>query len=653
MSVLRSRTDAEQVEPPAGEPADPPASAEVPPGPVGATAAALPGHPRRRRALGWAGLLVLLTGVLVALLWRRFHYANDDLLQFSVARDEGLSWQTLTLNVFQHVAPYNRMGHLLVFRVADLSPFAGLAFMAVNELAMLAAALWLMTELRLSTTRRVVALVVIGLGVPVSESAIWFDSSMHVLAAIAVTLAICAAHVRGVRTGLRRWHVVALVLFVLGQLTQERPLFALPVAVLIDLLLLWRFLPWGERLRRLWTLRWPLLPMTVVAAAIAVGLRVFVVLDHLPVPDVPTTLRTMLSALVDYLVPSLVNLPLSGPLPMAGQFVALGAVLVLGLVVARAARGNAGPVLFVAAVFLLYYGFLKVSPLLNESTIDANAQRLTNAVYVTVPAVIALAHVRLPVPSRWESRSRRRPWAAAVAVLLLAGYLGATNIVYLDRQWAAPTAARGYLDAVRADAAQWSAPDVSLVPLSAPRAMGVGWSAPFLEHDHLLSLVSRGFVRGEYRGRPVLIDNRGQVRRAALLDSDATVQIVSGGCDQPSSVGDGSVLITVDRVLRSGPWFLLVDYEADRELRAQLGTHDGALGWRVAAGPTKLDEGTHHQLVPLGVSSVDAVDLRPLAGADLCVSDVELVRPVLVEAGGDRCRAIDRYGRPGGRVRCE
>ena len=45
------------------------------------------------------------------------------------------------------------------------------------------------------------------------------------------------------------------------------------------------------------------------------------------------------------------------PLPMAGQFVALGAVLVLGLVIARAAGGNAGPVLFVAAVFILYYGF--------------------------------------------------------------------------------------------------------------------------------------------------------------------------------------------------------------------------------------------------------------------------------------------------------
>jgi hypothetical protein len=42
---------------------------------------------------------VLLT-LVGGLLWRRFYYGNDDLLQFSNAQENGLSWPYLSLNVF-------------------------------------------------------------------------------------------------------------------------------------------------------------------------------------------------------------------------------------------------------------------------------------------------------------------------------------------------------------------------------------------------------------------------------------------------------------------------------------------------------------------------------------------------------------------------
>jgi hypothetical protein len=118
--------------------------------------------------------------------------------------------------------------------------------------------------------------------------------------------------------------------------------------------------------------------------------------------------------------------------------VVLGALIVLGAVVALARRGNAGPVLFCAAVFVIYYGFLKFSPLLNELNVNGNAQRLHYAVYVTIPAVIALMHLR--APRRASARARpdrgagrhgwRRGALMGVGCVALAGCLLITNNSY-------------------------------------------------------------------------------------------------------------------------------------------------------------------------------------------------------------------------------
>ena len=85
-------------------------------------------------------------------------YGNDDLLEFTAARTGGLSWSYLSLNVFEHFAPYNRLMHYVVLRFSDLSPDLGLPLVLAPYAALLAAALWLMTELRLSAPRRVAAL---------------------------------------------------------------------------------------------------------------------------------------------------------------------------------------------------------------------------------------------------------------------------------------------------------------------------------------------------------------------------------------------------------------------------------------------------------------------------------------------------------------
>ena len=606
-----------------------------------------------RRAVGWVLFLASLLAAVAAMLARRFYYGNDDLLQFFTARDRGLSWDLLSLNVFQHFGPYNRIGHWFVYRFSDLSPALGLTLVLAHLAALLAAALWLMTELRLSPPRRVVALILIALSVSLTESAVWFDAGMHILPAIAITLAVCAAHVRGVHTGARRWHGLALVLFLLGLLVQERPLFALPMIVLVDLLLLWRDLPWRERLRRLWGLRRPIGVMVVVATAIAAALRAFVIVGSLEPPSWTVTLRTMLSALTNFVVPAVVNQPRSEPGGLAVQLAVLAGLVLLGVALARMRHGNAGPVLFAAAVFVMYFGFLKFSPLLNEHTITVNAARLNNAVYVTVPATIALVDLRGPahlrrsaVARRWRSRSpgvRRGLQVAACAGLAV--YLLLSNIGYLDRHWADTTRARAYLDAVRTNADIWSDPDVTLVPLNGHPAMAQAWSAPLGRQETLLTFVRKGFHPGDVGGRTVLIDDRGTVRSAVLETVRPNLQIVDGGCSGSAGPRFDDADLALSRI-REEPLFVRLQYRADQDLQL-LASAGWGHAWHPNGGVSTLAAGAHTRLIPIDADRLALVDLQRTtpAGAGFCVQHADVVRALLVEDGG-LCREIDRYGRP-------
>jgi hypothetical protein len=596
----------------------------------------------------------VLVGASAAVLARRFFYGNDDLLQFSTARVEGLSWRYLSFNVFQHFGPYDRFGHWLVYHFTDLSPVPGLALVLLDQTLLLAAALWLMTELRLSPPRRAVALVVIALSVPTTESALWFDAGMHVLPAIAVTLAICAAHVRGVRTGRQLWHVLTVVLFLLGQLIQERPILALPLLVLVDVLLLWRTLPWRTRVNRLWQLRAPLAALCAAAVVVAAALREFVVQDSYGSPDWWVTARTMLSALANYLAPSLVNQPLAEPAGPLAQLLVVTGIVGTGLVLVRLGPHNGGPVLFAAAVFGLYYGFLKFSPLLTEQSITATAERLNNAVYVTVPAVIGLAHVRfsrLPVarPHLLGQRSAglRRGFQVA-GCLALAGYLLVSNVAYLDRKWAATTEARAYLDAVRASAPAWSAPGTTLVPLSGNPDMATSWSRPLVRQEVVLPLIRKDFVPGATGGAPLLIDDHGHVEPAVLDVLRPAAQVTGGACGaRRRFVGKADLAFPVTG---GEPLFLRLRYEADQDIDVAV---SGGLGrrWTENAGISTLRAGERTQLIPIDATRVQAVDLQVVtAGAGLCLDGGSIVRALMVDGG--RCRAVDVYGRPGAFTRC-
>ena len=364
-------------------------------------------------------LAVLAPGPYV--FWRisdSYRYYMDDLLQFAVAQESGLSWHLLGLDVFQHFAPINRFAHLVLIRVGDFTLTAGQLAAAGLVVALQASLWWLLHELRVPFGRTLLGLVAVGFSITVLDTSVWADASLHILAALVATNLVLAAHVRGLRTGRRFWHAATVVLFSVGTLTQERALFALPLALMVDWFLLGAGEPVAARLRRLRTAIVPLALMTVVAIVVAVYIYVVHAGGTKARPGLGTTVRTGLGALTEGLFPPWLGIRLDELSPLPVQLAILALLFAIAGVLIAIRRRNADPLAFFAASFLLYFGFLVFSPLLTEEVIGPTALRLHNGAYLLVPTVLTVGLLtgrRRETPSGDAVPPARRVWPTAVA----------------------------------------------------------------------------------------------------------------------------------------------------------------------------------------------------------------------------------------------
>ena len=610
------------------------------------------------RFVAIGGVIALCCALVLWRLWNSFYYGDDDLLQFHVADQSGFSRELLTLNVFGHFGPVDRLGHLFLLQFG-LNPIVGAMIATVLIGLLLVAISTLTRELGLSLVRRLIIVAAAGGSLAYLSAGRWADGTFHLFPALAVTYAVIALHVRGLRTGQRRWHVISVLAFPLGLLTQERAAFALPLIVLVDVFLVWKAESVRQRVRNLWTVRWPLAGMAAIGLSCAYVIqRNYATAAIWPAPEVVG--RTLLLAFTNYQFPQLIGLQPTSQLSTDTQLVVLSLIAVSCAALVALNRRNSGPVLFLLATFTLYWSFLLFSPILLPETIVSNAESLGYAAYLTVPALIALGS--LEGQPRWSATviawRRRQPvaWLAAgwVTALLVASILSLAGAALADRDWGLYRRANAFFVGARASQPQWADPSVTVLPLRAPPGVAAegGWSFSYAEHLFLLPLLSPGWQLRDLTDTTVVMNTVGQVV-PAVLESVATVTPSSPAtlrCNTPADPGDG-VQIATTPVSGSGPLFARITYRSDADGSLRAIGFDGET-YHVGGWAQPVTTGTHTTVVPLPSGTVDAVRFFGLpAGSTLCVSSLDVVRPLLVTGDGG-CTSINDYAEPIAPVNC-
>jgi hypothetical protein len=588
--------------------------------------------------------------------WRisdAYRFYQDDLLQFGVAQQSGLSWELISLNVFQHFAPVNRLAHLFLVRVADFSLVAGQALAVGLVLLFLASMLWLLHEIGASFAARLLSVLAAGLSITVLDTAVWADASLHILPALVATNVVVASHVRAVVTGRRRWHLVSLVCFALGVLTQERVLFALPLVVLVD----WFVVGAGQPLRARWRLLrsvvLPVAAMTAVALAAAAYIYVnYAAGGSSSRPSLATTARTALGAFTEGIGPPWAGIRLTELAPLPVQLAILAGVLLLALGLVWVRRRNADGLLLIAASFLLYFGFLAFSPILLAEYVDATALRLHNGSYLLVPTLVAVSTMRLRRRDQPEGeaggRAQGRMWPALAAAVLLAAFLVVMGGRFTAAAWNDERAAHAYLEALGRTEAQWSDPGVTVIPLMGPVTVGRDWAEYYARHEFFLRFYDPGFVPQELGDRPVALDADGQPRPVRLV-----TEAPMTGTGPATCRGPARTMVTSDVEATGEPLFLELTYRTDTAMEVQVTSTEGLTPDAAASGnwAVPLEPGEHTVVIPLhstGLSSV-LIDWSA-ADAEHCVVEASVVRAVFADDGV--CRSMDLYGRATGVTPC-
>ena len=599
-------------------------------------------------------LAVVLPGCYV--FWRisdSFRYYMDDYLQFSVALDRGLSWDTLGLNVFQHFGPVNRMLHLLVLRVGGFSLTSGMLAAAVLVVGLQLALLWLLRELGVSVGRTVLCLVAVGFSITVLDTAVWADAAFHIFPTLLVTTAVVAAHVRAVRTGRARWHVVTVLLFAFGTLTQERGLFALPMVVLANWFLLGAGDTFRGRIGRLRAALLPLAAMTLIAAGMAAFIFTVYAGGATTRPSIGTTVRTGLGALTEGIFPPWIGIRIDWLAPVVVQLLLLLLLAVIAGLLIWINRRNADALGFLAASFLLYYGFLAFSPILTADSVDGTALRLHNGTYLLMPTIVAVALLRWrrpgTVPARWFLPSAR-PWPAAVAAGLLAVALVLAGGQFTASHWYAERDGHAYLSAVAQERPVWSDPDVTVVPLKSPLTLVGYWAEAYGHHEHFLKFYDRDYRTRPLGDRPVVFDSHGQLRPVRLLP-EAPLAVRGGQNCDPALRSD----LRPPQPVQGEPLFLQLTYRTEAEQTVRVTAFSGdapdltePFNWEVP-----LPGGEHTVVLPLSSDEVPAVALDWLdpPGSSRCVVDAQIVRPVFDDDG--QCTGMTQYGEPTAATACQ
>ena len=234
--------------------------------------------------LRWGLGLIAALAVLMGILIRNSFFFADDFLTFGYAHREGFSPKFVFVNLFGHIAPVERITHLI-----PLNYSAGEAVILAFYVLLLLTLLWVLRELRVGLPVTLTVLFVVGTSTILLNETLYYDQTVFLFPASTFILGITALFVRWVRTGRARYLYLSWLAFALSFVTQERPLVVLAYLVVLRYLVLPRRLAPGGRRKFLSDWRvW--LPFALIGGAYA---GYYVTLA----PHSNTTIRTMLDFL--------------------------------------------------------------------------------------------------------------------------------------------------------------------------------------------------------------------------------------------------------------------------------------------------------------------------------------------------------------------
>lgn len=206
--------------------------------------------------------LTAYTGVMI----RGSYFYADDYLVFGYAHRLGLSWSLVSLNIFGHVAPTERLLHYLPLTISPFNYVVGESIILIIYALLLLSFLWVLRELRVGIPVTLTLLFLVGTSIILLELTLYYDTAVFLLPASAFILSVTALFIRWSRTR-KKWALYASWgVFAISFVTQERPLVVLVYLVLLRYIVLpYVPAPWGKRR---WLSDWTIwLPYAAIASA--------------------------------------------------------------------------------------------------------------------------------------------------------------------------------------------------------------------------------------------------------------------------------------------------------------------------------------------------------------------------------------------------
>ena len=599
-------------------------------------------------------LTVLVASVLTS---SRTVIGNDDLPQFALARQRGLSWRLLTSSIFEHFAPLNRVAHWFAIKVSPLDVRIPHLLAIVTLAIFLASLSSLLGALGTPPSRRAVLVVLSGTCVPVIDTMSWMDGAMQWLPLLATLTVFLLLHVRYVkrRTIFRALGSVAGL--GLCMLADIRFVLAVPLAVGVHLFLMERG-PFTRRLRA--GLRD--LPYYAVLSGLLLwaALTIQRLYSNPRVRPLPAAHRAGeiahvgWYALTSYGPERLLGLWRVAPLPTAVAItVALAGLTGLAVLV-RVNRQNIYPIAFAALAAVLAYGLLFESDLLKAGA-AWNARRSDYMLPALLPILLAGASLRGRIapskrsdPGTWRAAVRSSsPGVAALLAVVLAVLpavhwlnSGITFSGLLDGS------STSYFNHLRSGERAWDNSANTLVELQAPRRVSLPRDSHQGAESFLLQLIDPSWVNAPLGPHPVILDDQGVPQAARLLpvSTSSTISLCALSTPGPSVVTFASPVV-------GRPLFARLTVISDRTVSLHVFPVDGVRRARDLS-PTRVTAGIHDWLVNLPVPRFDRLEISTDDGSTMpCVSAVSIVQ-VAAAGHGTQCTLVGPYGSPGPLTQC-